>query len=261
MSGQWASPCPKPRPGGHRCKSRRCPSCGVLWAGDTRRRLLANISAYDGPVALVTVTAPGKARLPNREAMWRWNTTAPARWRELHRAAAQIARRKHGKLTLLAWTWEYQRRGALHKHPVLGVKTARELAAAHTYVQALHDLAGVYGFGFVDRGRAHGGKRSLEVIPAERAGRYVAKYLSPLDAAGKPTMSETVTRPDVPPLVAYVSRTLTLQTGVTMRYLRWCRLAFVLGIHPDTGELTRPVVLDLHEELSTGAAPASPRGP
>jgi hypothetical protein len=64
----------------------------------------------------------------------------------------------------------------------------------------------------------------------------VAKYLSPLDAAGKPTLSETVTRPDVPPLVAYVSRTLTAETGVTMRYLRWRRRAWVLRLDPDTGE-------------------------
>lgn len=243
MSGLSASPCPRPRPGGHRCKSRRCPSCGVLWAGDTRKRLLVNIEAYGGSVALVTATAPGADRLPDRQAMWRWNRTAPARWRAMHKAAAQIARRRHGKLTLLAWTWEYQRRGALHKHLVLGVETPRELAAAHTYVNALHELRQAHDYGFIDRGRAHGGKRSLALIPAQRASRYVAKYLSPLDGEGKPTMSETVTRPDVPSLVAYVSRVLTLRTGVTMRFLRYVRLCFVLGIDPRTGELATSVAV------------------
>jgi hypothetical protein len=184
----------------------------------------------------VTITAPGRDVLPDETAMRRWNVTAPRRWRALHRAAAQIARRKHGRFSLLTWTWEYQRRGALHKHLVIGTQTARELAAAHTYVAALAQLRTAYGFGFVDRGRKVGTRRVLEVIPAQRAARYVAKYLSPLDAAGKPTLSETVTRPDVPPLVAYVSRTLTAETGVTMRYLRWRRRAWVLRLDPDTGE-------------------------
>jgi hypothetical protein len=141
---------------------------------------------------------------------------------------------------MLAWTWEYQRRGALHKHVVVGVNTAAELAAAHTYANALHDLAAGAGFGFVDRGRRTGGRRALEIIPAARAARYVAKYLSPLGEGGKPTMSETVTKADVPPLTAYVSRTLTGATGMTMRYLRWRRKAYVLKlppIDPRTGEL------------------------
>jgi hypothetical protein len=229
----------------------------VLWAGDTRKRLLVNIASYGGDVAIVTITAPGAARLPDARAMMRWNSTAASRWRSLHRAAAQVARRRHGRLTLLAWTWEYQRRGALHKHAVMGVQTAAELAAAHTYANALSELAGTYDFGFVDRGRAHGGKRSLEIIPAGRASRYVAKYLSPLDSAGKPTLSETVTRDDVPPLVAYVSRTLTTSTGCTMRFLRHVRLCWVLGIDPRTGEVLR-ASLGLHEELSTASVAATP---
>ena len=264
MSGSWAEPCPHPRPGGHRCKSRRCPACGVLWAGDTRRRLLANVTAYNGPVALLAVTAPGKDVLPNQAAMWRWNTTAPARWRAMHRAAAQIARRRHGKLSVLAWTWEYQRRGALHKHPVLGMATPRERAAAHTYALALDQLRHVYGFGFISDTSKSGAwrRKGLQEIAADRAGRYVAKYLSPLDrSTGKPTLSETVTRPDVPPLVAYVSRSLTMKTGVTMRYLRWVRLAYVLGVNPDTGEVLAPAgALDLHEELPHEAC-APTRGP
>jgi hypothetical protein len=213
-------------------------------------RLLSNVEHYGGDVVLVTITAPGRDVLVDDVAMMRWNSTASGRWRRLHRRAAEIARRRHGRLSLLAWTWEYQRRGALHKHLVIGVSSARELAAAHTYVQALHELRGRHGFGFVDRGRRTGGRRALEVVPARRAARYVAKYLSPLSADGKPTLSETVVRPDVPPLVVYVSRSLTSQTGMTMRYLRWRRWAYMNklpAIHPATGEL-------VNESIATRSA-------
>lgn len=188
-------------------------------------------------MALVTVTAPGRDVLPYdgdtgrvvAESRYRWNRDAPQRWRALHRAAAQVARRRHGRFSMVCATWEYQRRGVLHRHVVIGVASARERAAADTYANALHELRQEHGFGFVDRGRAHGGKRTLEVIPATRAARYVAKYLSPLDAAGKPTMSSTVVEPDVPPHVAHVSVRLTGLTGITMRSLRLRRQLWVVA--------------------------------
>lgn len=207
----------------------------MLWAGDQRKKLLVNVASYGGDVALVTVTAPGRNVLPydgpmvERSARYRWNRDAPARWRALHRAASQIARRRHGRFALIAATWEYQQRGVLHRHVIVGCRTAAERAAADTYAHALHELREQFGFGFVDRGRKHGGKRTLELVPADRAGRYVAKYLSPLDATtGKPTISATVREPDVPPHVAHVSVKLTQTTGVTMRSLRAMRLRFVL---------------------------------
>lgn len=184
-------------------------------------RLRSNVEHYDGSVVTMAITAPGKDVLVDDEAMHRWNSTAAVRWRALHRAAAQAARRRHGRFRVLAWTWEYQRRGALHKHVVLGADTARELAAAHTYVAELDRLRHRHGFGFVDRGRKRRGQgRALEVIPPARAGRYLAKYLSPLGKDSKPTLSETVVREDVPPLVVFVSRSLTSETGMTMRYLQ-----------------------------------------
>src|SRR4051812_47486683 len=97
--------CPRPRPGGWRCRKRTCPSCGLLWAGDTRVRLLANVEHYGGDVALITITAPGRDRLPDRASMERWNLAAPRQWRDLHRAAAQRAKRRHGTFRMLAWTW------------------------------------------------------------------------------------------------------------------------------------------------------------
>jgi hypothetical protein len=219
-----------------RCKKRTCPSCGLLWAGDTRRKLLANISHYAGDVVLATATAPGRDRLPTPRAMIEWNLSAPGRWRRMHQAARQAAIRNGHTVTLLARTWEYQHRGALHVHVVLGVNTAAELGGAHAYVDELARLRHQHDFGFVDRGRRTGGRRALEVIPAERAARYVAKYLSPLGADGKPTLSQTVTRRDVPGHVAHVSRRLTCETGITMRTLRWRRACHMRGCSPDTGE-------------------------
>ena len=197
------------------------------------------MSAYGGDVALVTVTGPGRERLVHADDglvraqdRYRWNRSAPRHWRELHRAASQIARRRHGgTFSLVAASWEYQRRGVLHRHVVLGVGTSRERAAAQTYAQALADLRLAHDFGYVDRGRSHGGRRSLEVISAMRAGRYLAKYLSPLGADGKPTLGRTVMEPDVPPHVVHVSRLLTTRTGVTMRSLRLGRRLHYVARH------------------------------
>src|SRR5215212_6994359 len=136
--GQRTTRCPTPR-GGHPCKSRKCPECGLLWAGDLRRKTFANLDHYRGSVALVTITAPGRDRLgwdtsrcehaPSLEcsgrlgcqvdggARLRWNRSAQRRWRELHRRASQhVRRRMPGQLKILDLTWEYQLRGLLHKH-------------------------------------------------------------------------------------------------------------------------------------------------
>lgn len=234
------APCPTPRWWGerlNRCRSRRCPSCGVLWAGDARRKLLANVAAYGGDVVAIAATAPGVDVLPDRRAMTAWNLSAPERWRRLHQAARQAALRDGHVVSVVARTWEYQKRGALHVHVILGVRTAAELAGAHAYVAHLARLRERHTFGWIDRGRRrNGGARTLEVIPAERAARYLAKYLSPLDRDGKPTLSETVTRRDVPPHVVHVSRRLTQLTGVTMLSLRWRRRCWCARVDPDTGE-------------------------
>ena len=213
------------------------------------------MTAYGGPVALVTITAPGADvlrwdRRPGPGGRRRvhpfsaaiWNRWAPANWRRLHRAAAQRARRRHGKLTLLGWSWEFQRRGVLHKHVILGVGSAVELAAAHTYVQALDELRHAHRFGFVDRGRKRRGTRSLEVVPALRAARYVAKYLAKRGDGDELVLSETVHHRDVPPLVVYVARAMTARTGITMRHLRHVRLAYVLAPRLD---LDQAEALDL----------------
>lgn len=256
-SARQAGPCPRPphvrneatgqwRKVASRCGSRKCPSCGVLWAGDTRVKILANVEAYGGDVALVTITAPGKNVLPHSMvdgrlvveewAARRWNKHARQGWRAIHRKASQRAQRfacRHGEdWRVLARVWQYQARGVLHAHVILPMSTPVERMASQIYAETLHELSGQHGFGYVDRGRRSRKNsvwsRSLEVIPAGRAARYVAKYVAGVKDGGALELTETVSHDDVPGHVVYVSRRLTQRTHVTMRTLRRRRLLFVL---------------------------------
>jgi hypothetical protein len=104
----------------------------------------------------------------------------------------------------------------------------RELAAV--YVAALDSARAAFDFGYVDKGKRtadNGWRRGLVVIPAERAGRYLAKYLAGVKA-GRMTITETVTHRDVPPHVIYNARHLTRRTRCTMRTLRTRRYAWSL---------------------------------
>jgi hypothetical protein len=223
-----------------RCKSRRCVECGQLWAGDTRKRLVVNLDlGYDGPVLMATVTAPGRDLLRHDPdgrvspgAAWWWNKNAPRHWRRLHHRAAQETRRSVGRRpTVLAWVWQYQARGVLHKHVVLGIGTPVERAAAHAYVNHLHRLAGDEDFGYVDRGRwdPKRRRRSLREMSGKHAGRYVAKYLVQRRDDGGYAVSDTVMHEDVPPLIVYVARTCTERTGCTARALREHRYLVATG--------------------------------
>lgn len=239
-----------------RCKSRKCSSCGQLWAGDQRKRLVANLDSYDGPVWMATVTAPGKDVLrhdPDGKVSWAsaywFNKQCPRWWRQLHHRAAQETKRAAGQRpTVLAWVWQYQQRGVLHKHVVLGVGSAAERRAADVYVSFLSKLAGEHRFGYVDRGRWDPVKRrrSLREMSGKHAGRYVAKYLVQRRTDGSYAVSETVTHKDVPPLVVYVAQLLTKETGITMRSLRIRRLAVV------TADRLRLELYEVYELIDQG---------
>jgi hypothetical protein len=243
-------PCGEVKP--VRCKSRRCPSCGQLWAGDTRKLLVANLDSYGGPVKLATVTAPGREKLrhdPDGNVSWAsaywWNKQVPHHWRGYYQEAQQHVHRELGRRALvLAWVWQYQRRGVLHKHLILGVATASDRRAADRLVYWLDRLRSKHGFGFVDRGRwdYKRRRRDLREMTGQHAGRYAAKYLVQRDnETGRYAVSETVTHDDVPPRIVYVKQTLTAATGVTMRGLREWR--FIVATHdPIPREATRAIL-------------------
>lgn len=153
-------------------------------------------------------------------------------------------RRRCGGYRMLARSWEYQARGVLHTHVVLPCGTARERRALDVYMAALRDLVGVYGFGH---------ELDVRRVPAGQAGAYLAKYLAPRDGAGKLSLTETVTRRDVPALVVYVSRDLTGRTMVTMRNLRLRRQAWCIARERSLSLLQ---VLQALLELPVGQPPA-----
>ena len=143
-----------------RCRSRRCVSCGWLWAMDTRVKLLRN-AVMTPFVGMVTVTAPGVAGglvWDDEWCAWRgrhrhsgregcrvrrdiaasWNEAAPEHWRELHRRALQAASRYAQRVGCPSWgvlarMWEFQRRGVLHVHVVLPMTTAAERRVSRVY--------------------------------------------------------------------------------------------------------------------------------
>jgi hypothetical protein len=212
-----------------------------------------------------SITAPGNDALPGTRQIEVWNAQAPVNWRLLNAKVQKLVRAETGEgATLLAWVWEKQRRGALHKHFILGVATAAERHRAHRYLAIMEELRRFYGFGFMDRGKwdQKRGGRALRELTGLHAGRYVAKYLSKRDEHGDLAVSEMVLHRDVPPLIVYVARRLTSQTGVTMRALREWRY-IVTTCQPVDVEELRGLLLGSGYEAAqvdslVGAANAPP---
>ena len=222
-------------------------------------------------VALVTITAPGedaglvwdRAHCSHPEddrcsgpkgcrvvagAADAWNDQAGRSWGQLHRVAAQIARRCCGPGPLIAAkVWEVQERGVLHLHLVVPSAAGIERARVDAYVAALEQHGTRHGFGFVSVRHRFDGKAS-----GARAAGYCAKYV------GKAAGAEmTLARP------IYVGAFLTQAVGLTMRLLRWRRYLHRLwGFRPGGDEL-RPLVLLKQafpslEYLGTTVQPSGP---
>jgi hypothetical protein len=223
-----------------RCSTRTCPAFAPTWARDTRRRLLENLRLVRLSV-MFSVTAPGADVYPfdpafcrhparvkcsgtigcrvNPELVREFNKRAGGWWSELHRRAKQRADRATGhKGKLLARVWEKQKRGLAHMHGVISVSTPAERAWAKAYLDALCELAPTAGFGFVDGWEKVGRK----FWPGDQAGAYLSSYF--VRGRGcKASLSENVLAGDLPRLVVFVGRDLTMRTGVTMRNLRNAR--------------------------------------
>ena len=224
------------------CRRRQCRGYAPLWAGDQRRKLFENLSAYDGECVVLAVTAPGADQLPwdarhcqavgdhvhsgpagcrvNRRAAGAWNATASDRWRRLHRRVYQAVCRHGVRPRLLARVFELQHRGVLHVHPVLGFRTPAERHAAHLYSQYLFGLAPSYGFGFTER--------KLQTRAPKRVAAYLSSYFV-TGKKGKLSLQESVKSVHMPRSIIHVSTELTRRTGVTMRELRFRRFVWFIA--------------------------------
>lgn len=253
-----------------RHRARACPGYSELWAGDVRVKIFAAVRAYaeavpdqvEPQVRLLTITAPGteagliwdqekcrhlgdhrhSGKLGCRVAAApaaAWNERAPIWWRSLHHEASQATLRRTGaRPRLLVRTWELQRRGMLHVHPVVGCSTARERASAEVYTQELARRASRHGFGYVDR------KTQLRNPVAAAA--YLSSYFV-AGKKGKLTLRESVTTGSMPPSIVYVQPELSQRSGVTMRSLRLKRYLWRIGsawmwLHTEQGMLLEDLV-------------------
>lgn len=256
------------------CGSRYCASCGVRWMGDQRVQAVAASQELDGGVALITVTAPGRAWLESvarardirlRDVLHWWNAHARARWRRLHLSASRPVR-AWAALHAPGWrvlfrSWEYQKRGALHLHLVMPYGTPEERRVTDLYVWNLWSAARLHGFGFVlggDRDETPGWTRAPTVVPADgpAAARYVAKYVAST-GAGKEGMVAVAQRTAQRGSILYVSPTLTRRSGVTMTSLRARRR--IWGRYP-RARLSRREweVACLLDAVQAGRAPLTP---
>lgn len=230
--------------GAEACKARLCPHYAPIWARDQQRKCFENLGAYadgDSTAVMFTITAPGRDQLPwddehcaplgrhrhdgragcrvRADLAREWNASCSDRWRRLHDRAARLTQRETGRRPrLLLRAFEQQARGVLHVHATVGRGCMVDKQAADVYGHHLARLAASYGFGKVDEptGRA-------------RHARESAAYLSAYLTSGKGSkrqLSETVRSDQLPRSVIHVSTSLTLQTGVTMRALRFRRLVY-----------------------------------
>lgn len=187
--------------------------------------MFVNLESYDGPVVMVSITAPGTDRLPWDEAHCRhpnggehsgkrgcrvevraaaeWTETATMRYGMLRQAATRHVR-THAPVPvrLLERVWEPQKRGIPHLHLVLGVKTREELEAAGAFVAKLKEIAPDYEFGHVDARGKKGSRNErvvvrgqiLKLVKPEDAARYLSAYLTGR-SRHKPSIRETVADP------------------------------------------------------------------
>lgn len=245
--------CPTPDPfTGSNCKRRGCPHCGKGWVASWEANTRLNIGGNYGDVVLISLTAPGKDRLPwacgrnhqhsgskygcqvQSDFADLWSAAAPDNWRRL-RDAARVAVKRAGLPTAalaLQRVWEPQKRGVPHLHVVAGARTPLEREAAERFHLELKARAVDYGFG----PQVH----VTRVMQAHEAARYLAGYLLGRSSR-KGTIRDNLGDPRMPRSLIWITpvlgslsdgdRMIQMRerlgvkrgTGVTMRRLRYAR--------------------------------------
>jgi hypothetical protein len=108
--------------------------------------------------------------------------------------------------------------GQSRSSSIIARGTPHDKVVADCYGRHLSRLAPSYCFGYVDTptGRARAARESAA---------YISSHLS-TGKGHKRTLGETVLSDELPVSVIFVDRRLTMKTGVTMRRLRFNRLAW-----------------------------------
>lgn len=253
---------------GGTCKRRTCPAYAPRYLRDQAERLKAGLAVWEAETTIATLTAPGADVLPwdptlckiegphrhsgpdgcavDQWAAAAWNRTVTRRLSSLNHAARERVRR--AKLLapdILASVLE-TKRGVFHAHVILGYEPCQR-QGLELFLDVLDELRGEYEFGTSRGGGFDRGRPGFFTGP--HAGLYSSKYLRPDSAKGSfvPVLRKIEElserdpntgrmRDQVRPV--FVSPKLTRRSGVTMRFLRWARYAFVMW-----GALPRDEVL------------------
>ena len=252
------------------CKRRSCSGYVNLWMGDQSARLLENLWAYRGQVAMVTITPPGADRLPwDRDACthgpdvkcsgtigckvsaWHardFNESAMRRWSALWASVRVDCHRKFGPgvVQLLAYGIEPQQRGVIHLHICLGAGSKRERNCLRYAARLLARRAGNHGWGKVDDRPAFKQLRN-----AGSAAAYLSKYLTKQDHAKG--VRALLMDGHAPARCFYVSPRLSTVTRATMRNLRgrryvWARTRRTVACSEVQRELRELRLSDLWDE-------------
>lgn len=206
--------------GGRPCgKWRACEECAYRRSRDQSWCIRESARMRGGEFLLLTVTAPGDDVLP-RDArglcchleLGEWCATMMERWNRLNMTAHNRTRRAfkgHRGSLVLASAWQLQRRGAPHIHLAVSAGDA-----GRHYASVVKEIAGDYGYGFVDIGIQSGS--------APAVARYLSRYLTE-------KRGEALTEFEgyLPSRRVYVSRTLQKESGATMGVARRLRRLWV----------------------------------
>lgn len=269
----WCPVCFHDLHGSWSCKRRTCPTYAPKYLRDLAEVMKAAMAEWPHQTTIATLTAPGRDVLPWDKSMcvvegphvcsgpqgcvvdsWaaaKWNRTVTRRLSRICNVSASRVRRQGLSVpTVLVRALELKR-GVFHAHVVLGFKWS-EIEGLQAYGQALDELRGEYEFGTSKHGGFDLGEPGR--FNGEHAGLYASKYLRPHGAKGSfiPALRNLEMVSDRNPETGrrteqlrpvYVNPKLTARSGVTMRFLRWARYAFVKW---GRVELPRPELLAIY---------------
>lgn len=225
-----------------------CPECGgPTWrerCGNSRcivnsqrhlrrqlERVRCNLRAFRGDTFMVTLTAPGRDVLPMEGSMvnWTyaaaWNQAVWGHWKKLRHSCSVAAERgekgvRRGEC-MLAVVPEFQRRGVVHLHVVLGAQTFAQRRWCERF--------GRHARKEVKRKGSLWGHQ-IRVSRVFGGGAGAARYLASYVGKGGEELRIAWEDGTLPARCFYVSRRLTRETGVTIRMLRRRSSAFRWGL-------------------------------